>query len=160
MKSAPRLRRFERRTMRSPRISCSPMTASVPVSKPASRLSTAEAASPLPSFSTSFNEATGLIFSSPCSFSTCSSRSSEPSDQPVISTFQPLARRSAICFTARSKTLTRSSLSPSVGGRAQRGPTWASSVATGRPSLSCSLKGVRRTALTATSAASKLLPSR
>ncbi len=100
----------------------------ISVSKPASRLSTAEAASPLPSFSTSFSEATGLIFSSPCSFSTCSSRSSEPSDQPVIQHLPALGAALGYVFHGHAKTLTRSSLSPSLAAAPSAGrharPAW------------------------------------
>ena len=72
--------RFERRTSRSPRMSCSAMTASRSVSKPVSSGSTARPTCPASSFSASASVCDRLrALPSPCSTSTWPSRSREPS---------------------------------------------------------------------------------
>ena len=105
MKSEARLRFLERRTRRSPRMSCSATTVNRSVSKPDSSGSTAAPACPGPSFSASASVATRLTLPSPCSSRICVSRSSDPSVQPATTTLRFCERTEAMCDTAASNTL-------------------------------------------------------
>ena len=94
------------RTSRSPRMSCSVISATSAVSKPDSMPSTTSAISWRGSASASGHDATFFRFTSLCSASTCAMRSREPSLHSAISARLPDACRPWTCLATASNTLT------------------------------------------------------
>ena len=131
MKFSERLAARRGRTRRSPRMSCSLMTAASAVSNPVSRPSTASAICGFGSASASGQDATLERLASPWSASTWPMRSRAPSLHSATATRLPSPCSACACLTTASNTLAFCSVRSAAKLRPVRAPTSITPCASG-----------------------------